>query len=262
MVVGFVCHVIVTDSPETVSSHSITLRTSNIIIDRPSRSPRRLRRPSTRASLEESFQITRPWSGTSAVQASPQTSTSHGHIVRSHCNCFLFRSIGSTSTPPRSEVPTPRGDRKAPGVQASAPDYLLRQACENLYRRVAKQAVPIIKERKDLFRTYQKAFSGTDIISWLVEIGDFETRRDAVALLDSFLQLGLINCVSSDTGPFKDAVVFYRFKYDDAGHQLSIASTSSRNSVNDDTFDVCIRVNLARALTVCRFRMPSLMVQM
>ena len=147
-------------------------------------------------------------------------------------------------------------------MPTGAPDYLLRQACENLYRRVAKQTVPIIKERKDLFRTYQKAFSGTDIISWLVEIGDFETRRDAVALLDSFLQLGLINCVSSDTGPFKDAVVFYRFKYDDAGHQLSIASTSSRNSVNDDAYDVNVLHSLSSSHTSCRFQTPSLMDRM
>ena len=69
--------------------------------------------------------------------------------------------------------------------------------------------------------------------SWLVDQGDFDSRKSAVSFMDTVLSHGLIVQITPGGTGFQDTVTLYRFKQDEASASSHLQqSQGSRVSVS------------------------------
>ena len=93
--------------------------------------------------------------------------------------------------------------------------YVLQQSAENIHRRLKASAQPLIRTRADKLHTHHACIAGMELVSWLVQQGDFADRAQAVHFLTALLEYGFLRPVTAPTPRFHDAVTLYRFKQDD-----------------------------------------------
>uniref|UniRef100_A0A8D3E4W7 Phosphatidylinositol-3,4,5-trisphosphate dependent Rac exchange factor 2 n=1 Tax=Scophthalmus maximus TaxID=52904 RepID=A0A8D3E4W7_SCOMX len=83
---------------------------------------------------------------------------------------------------------------------------------EKLYHLMTKGH--LIKDRKRKLTTFPKCFLGSELVSWLMEIGETGNPEEGVHLGQALLENGIIHHVT-DKHQFKPEPVLYRFRYDD-----------------------------------------------
>ncbi|CAG00668.1 unnamed protein product [Tetraodon nigroviridis] len=83
---------------------------------------------------------------------------------------------------------------------------------EKLYHLMTKGN--LIKDRKRKLTTFPKCFLGSELVSWLMEIGETGNPEEGVHLGQALLENGIIHHVT-DKYQFKPEPVLYRFRYDD-----------------------------------------------
>ncbi|XP_065905940.1 DEP domain-containing mTOR-interacting protein-like [Dysidea avara] len=81
-------------------------------------------------------------------------------------------------------------------------------------RQTLHECPGMIKDRRYHLKTYSTCFVGNDLITWLVERKEVETRKDGVTAMQKLQDNGVIHHVCDDHG-FKDEKLFYRFRRDD-----------------------------------------------
>lgn len=72
----------------------------------------------------------------------------------------------------------------------------------------------LIKDRKRKLSTFPKCFLGSELVSWLMEIGETGNPEEGVHLGQALLENGIIHHVT-DKHQFKPEPVLYRFRFDD-----------------------------------------------
>lgn len=72
----------------------------------------------------------------------------------------------------------------------------------------------LVKDRRYHLKTYSNCVIGHELVSWLVDRKEVETRKEAVAIMQKLVDNGVIHHVCDDHG-FKDEKLFYRFRRDD-----------------------------------------------
>ncbi|XP_065052898.1 serine/threonine-protein kinase 11-interacting protein-like isoform X2 [Rhopilema esculentum] len=115
----------------------------------------------------------------------------------------------------------------------------------SLAKRLFEQATiftipPLLKSKKIRIRTHQ-CVSGKDLVSWMVSRREAKSRKDAIALCQKLVDVGLVYHVSKEF-QFQDTDDFYKFDFSDNPKKMSsaalhkgggIESTSSENNIDE-----------------------------
>jgi hypothetical protein len=96
--------------------------------------------------------------------------------------------------------------------------------------------------------------------SWLVEQGDFSSRKAVVDFMGSIMQYAFIVQVGPDAQPtFQDSVTLYRFKQDEA-YVTTRGNQSNRASVTIEAIGVSNSPAFIVHLITCSFLMSPTMI--
>ncbi|XP_068750320.1 DEP domain-containing mTOR-interacting protein-like isoform X1 [Montipora capricornis] len=86
---------------------------------------------------------------------------------------------------------------------------------EHLRNRLHGEEDPVmIRDRRYHLRTYPCCFVGRDLVDWLIQNGEANSRAGAVQCMNVLFENSIIHHVCDDHH-FKDEMLFYRFRRDD-----------------------------------------------
>jgi len=90
-----------------------------------------------------------------------------------------------------------------------------------------------IRNRTVMFKDFPKCFLGQDMVTWLVNEGDFDSRAAAVDICQQMLMSDLLHHVKLEY-QFQDSTLLYRFTVDEEGEVLAPEQPLSVQDTNRD----------------------------
>ncbi|XP_042740713.1 DEP domain-containing mTOR-interacting protein-like isoform X2 [Lagopus leucura] len=100
--------------------------------------------------------------------------------------------------------------RKDDGTFPLSKDVKVFMRGQSLYEKLVSVEGSILKVREENSVKYQRAFLGCEMVEWLVQEGEAESRREAVELGQALLEHGIIQHVSN-RHHFLDSDILYQF---------------------------------------------------
>ncbi|XP_042688246.1 DEP domain-containing mTOR-interacting protein-like [Centrocercus urophasianus] len=100
--------------------------------------------------------------------------------------------------------------RKDDGTFPLSKDVKVFMRGQSLYEKLVSVEGSILKVREENSVKYQRAFLGCEMVEWLVQEGEAESRREAVELGQALLEHGIIQHVSNRQH-FLDSDILYQF---------------------------------------------------
>lgn len=64
---------------------------------------------------------------------------------------------------------------------------------EELRLLLHEEEPPLIRDRRYHLKTYEKCFTGVEMVDWLLKKGEVESRSEAVAMMQKLLDNGVVH---------------------------------------------------------------------
>ena len=146
-------------------------------------------------------------------------------------------------------------------------DYLVQQTAQNLLRRLELPSNSVIGDRQHGGTTHNRCIQASEIVTWLVDAGDFESRLQASVFMNALASQGHVLVPVGHSEPqFRDAMLLYQFvvpadtadEKDGTGGGLSSATDSgysrpgdkTSSDTSDSAHEASSSADLARAISL------------